>query len=126
MPETINWSVTFDAVLGPRVAGSGTQVLDAYDKLSVELAAGAANVDVDTQPSATAGEVKLMVVTAGRYDVGVTISADSGTTTALLDGPLVLIGAGAVSLLADPPQTLQFDNPHTDPVEVDILVGRQA
>ena len=126
MSETINWSVTFDAVLGPRVAAHGTQVLGAYDKLSIQLEAGATDVDVEIQPSGTSGDVRLLVVTAGLYDVGITYSADTGTTTAELDGPLVLIGAGAVSLLADPPQALRLANPHTDPVAVDILVGRQA
>ncbi len=126
MPETINWSVTFDAVLGPRVAASGSQVVDAYDKLSIELAGSAAAVDVDLQPSGGGGDVQLLVLTATSYDVGVTFSPDAGTTTFTLNGPLVLIGSGSVAILADPPQTLRFDNPDANPVTIDILVGRQA
>ena len=38
MPETVNWSATFDAVLGPRIAESGVLTFAAYDKISVELA----------------------------------------------------------------------------------------
>jgi hypothetical protein len=126
MAETINWSVTFDAVLGPRIAAAGAQTLGAYDKLSVQLAPAAADVDVDVQPSATAGDVELLVITASSYEAQVTFSADAGVTKARLDGPVVLIGTGAVGLLADPPQTLRFTNPDADPVEIDVLVGRQA
>ena len=126
MAETINWSVNFDAVLGPRIAASGTQTVDAYDKVSVRLEAGATDVDVDVQPSATAGDVLLLVITASSYEAQVTFSADAGTTMFTLDGPVVLVGAGAVTLLADPPQTLRFANPDAQPADIDILVGRQA
>jgi hypothetical protein len=126
MPETINWSVTFDAVLGPRIAEAGTQAVEAYDKISVQLEAAATDVDVDVQPSATAGDVQLLVITASSYEAAATYSPDAGTTDFTLDGPVVLIGGGAVSLLADPPQTLRFANPDTDPVDIEILVGRQA
>lgn len=126
MPESISWSVTFDALLGPRIAAAGTQVVSAYDKINLQLAAGATAVDVDVQPSATAGDVELLVITASSYEAAVTYSVDAGTTTVVLDGPVVLIGAGAVSLLADPPQSLQLANPDTDPVDVDILVGRRT
>lgn len=126
MPETINWSVTFDAVLGPRVAESGSKEVAAYDKLSVQLAGNASEVDVEVQPSAAAGDVELLVMRASSYDPPVTYSADAGTTDFPLDGPVVLIGTGAVALLAAVPQTLRFDNPSADPVDVEILVGRQA
>jgi hypothetical protein len=126
MPETINWSVTFDAVTGPRVAESGTTTVAAYDKLSVQLAGGDTDIDVDVQPSSTAGDVEILVITASAYDVGLTFSADAGTTVTTLDGPVVLVGAGAVGLLADPPQTLRFTNPDANPVDVAILVGRRA
>ena len=126
MAESINWSVTFDAVLGPRIAASGTQTLGAYDKLSIQLAAAATDVDVDVQPSATAGDVQLLVITASSYEAQVTFSADAGTTEVTLVGPVVLIGTGAVGLLANPPQTLRFANPDADTVDIDILFGREA
>ena len=126
MPETINWSVTFDALLGPRVAESGTSSVTAYDKISVRLEQNVSDVDVDVQPSTTAGEVQLLVVKADAYDGGITYSADKGTKTFPLDGPLVLIGSGAVSLLASAPQSLRFSNPAAQPVNVEILVGRQT
>ncbi|MGY1829086.1 hypothetical protein ACI8AA_01510 [Geodermatophilus sp. SYSU D01180] len=126
MSETINWSVNFAVVLGPKAAASGSQTTDAYDKMSIQLAAAATDVDVDVQPSAAAGDVQLLIIMASSYKADVSFSADAGTTSFVLDGPLVLIGAGPVSLLADPPQTLRFANPSADPVDVNILVGRQA
>lgn len=126
MPETINWSVTFDAVLGPRISAAGAQVVGAYDKLSIQLDGNASDVDVDLQPSGTGGDVELLALRSSSYTAGVTFSADAGSNEFTLNGPLVLIGSGAVALLADPPQTLRFDNPDPDPVDIDILVGRQA
>jgi hypothetical protein len=126
MSETITWSVNVAVTLGPKAAVSGSRTVDAYDKTSIQLAAASTDVDVDVQPSATAGDVRLLVITASSYEADVSVSADAGTTRFVLDGPLVLIGAGPVSLLADPPRTLRFANPSADPVDMDILVGRQA
>jgi len=126
MPETINWSVTFDAVLGPRVSATGAQVVDAYDKLSIQLDGNAADVDVDLQPSGTGGDVELLVMRASSYTAGVTFSADAGASEFTLNGPVVLIGSGSIALLADPPQVVRLTNPDADPVAIDILVGRQA
>lgn len=124
MPETINWSFSVAAVDGPRVYGSDALDVDAYDKASVALAAGDSDVDVEVQPSNTAGRVRALVIGSSAYDAGITFSADAGTTVFALDGPIVLIGSGAVELLADAPQTLRFSNTTTGDVTVDILVGR--
>ncbi|MFP5282348.1 MAG: hypothetical protein ACLGIF_02745, partial [Actinomycetes bacterium] len=77
------------------------------------------------QPSANGGDVELLVLTASSYEADVTFSADAGGTDFVLNGPVVLVGSGAVSLLAAAPQTLRFNNPGADPVDIDILVGRQ-
>lgn len=126
MAETINWSVTFDVVLGPTISESGNKVVAAYDKVSIQLAGHAVDVDVDVQPSTVDGQVELLVLRASSYDAGVTISADAGTTTFTVDGPVVLIGSGAVALLAKSPQTLRFSNPDDDAVDIDVIVARQA
>lgn len=49
MPETINWAVRIEAVLGPRISESGTSTVSAYDKLSVQLDGNAVDVDVGVQ-----------------------------------------------------------------------------
>jgi len=125
MPETIKWSVTLEAVLGPRLSESGISTVAAYDKISVQLAGNATDVDVEVQPSATGGDVELLVLTASSYEADVTFGAGA-TTEFTLNGPVILIGSGAVSLLAAAPQTLRFANPNADPVDIEILVGRQA
>lgn len=124
MPEILNWSFSVGAVGGPRVAGSAALEVGAYDKARVTLAAGATVVDVQLQPASTAGKVDVLVIGASAYDAGITFSADAGTTTFELLGPLVLIGRGAVGMLAPAPQTLRFGNTTTADVTVDILVGR--
>lgn len=124
MPETINWSFSIAAANGPRISGSDTLEVDAYDKVNVALAAGATDIDVEVQPSATAGRVRVLCMASSTYDSGITFSADAGTTNFTLDGPVVLIGTGAVELLASAPQTLRFNNSTADDVTVDILVGR--
>ncbi|MGC5172554.1 hypothetical protein ACLQ2Q_18110 [Microbacterium sp. DT81.1] len=124
MPETINWSFSVGIAEGPRVAGSDAVDVGAYDKASVLLAAGAAGVDVQVQPATAAGKVHVLVIGASAYDAGITFSADAGATAFVLLGPLILIGSGAVELLATAPQVLRFDNTTADDVTVDILVGR--
>lgn len=124
MPETINWSFSVAAVDGPRIHGSDALDVDAYDKASVVLAAGATDVDVQIQPSSTAGRVRVLVIGSSAYDPGITFSADAGTSVFALDGPVVLIGSGAVELLGAAPQTLRLGNTTAEDVTVDILVGR--
>jgi hypothetical protein len=127
MPETINWAATFDTTLGPKIAISGKEIVAAYDKISVQLPGKANTIDVKLQPSNVAGDVRLLVVTSTSYAVKATLSADAGTTSRELDGPLVLIGSGAVGLLSTTaPQTLRFTNPDKDPIEIQILVGRKV
>jgi hypothetical protein len=122
--ETINWSFSLQVVQGPRLTGSDSLVVGAYDKASIVLAAGAADVDVELQPATAAGKVHVLAVGATTYDALVTFSADAGGTTFALDGPVVLIGTGPVALLAAAPQTLRFSNGTTGDITVDVLVGR--
>jgi hypothetical protein len=121
MPETVAWSFSVGVDQGPRVAGSDSFAVDAYDKLSVVLEAGAADVDVEVQP---AGKVKVLVVRPSAFDAAITLSADAGATKFALDGPIVLIGSGAVAMLDEEPKTLRFANGTAADVTVDVLVGR--
>lgn len=125
MVETINWAVNIDVSAGPKLTASGASELEAYDKVGITLEAGAADVDVELQPGG-AGQVTLLMIKASVYDAAITYSPDGGTTEIPLDAPLVLIGAGAVGLLAAAPQELQFDNGTGDPVQIEIFVGRDA
>jgi hypothetical protein len=125
MAEKIKWAVHIDVAAGPKLSATDVIEVEAYDKVGITLDAGAADVDVELQPGG-AGQVTLLMIKASNYDPAITFSADGGATTVPLDAPLVLIGTGAVSLLADAPQQLQWDNGTADPVQVDIFVGRDA
>jgi len=125
LPEKISWTVNVQIQAGPKASVTGSTEVDAYDKLAVTLDAGAADVDVDVQPGA-AGQVRFLMIHASAYSEDVTYSADGGATSAVLDGPQVLIGTGAVGLLPQAPQTLRFSNNTADPVTVDIIAGRSA
>lgn len=101
----------------------------AYDVVSATLppenGGTPSDTTVEVQPAGTAGSVLLFVISADTYDDGVTY--DVGGTGRALNGPLMLVGSGAVTLLgATPPETLTFHNATTNPVQVQVLVGRQA
>ncbi|MEU9167420.1 hypothetical protein AB0D34_06430 [Streptomyces sp. NPDC048420] len=123
MPEIIRWSFSVNVAQGPSVSASDSVRVDAYDRLSIPLPAGAKDVEVELQPAKTAKQVSLLVVRASTPAADVTLTADGGTPHPL-DGPFVLIGSGAVQLLADALQTLRLSNGTAADVTVDILVGR--
>lgn len=125
MPEKISWMVNLQIQAGPKASVTGSTEVDAYDKLTVLLDAGAVDIDVAVQPGA-AGQVRLLYIHANPYDAAITYSADAGGTTVTLDGPQVLIGTGAVGLLGGPPQTLRFANATANPATIEIIVGRAA
>ncbi|MGV9456377.1 hypothetical protein [Streptomyces sp. NPDC003635] len=124
MPEIIRWSFTVSVDGGPSLSGSDSVGVDAYDRLSVALPAGAKDVDVEVQPAKVPKQLSMLVVRASRPAAAITVSADGGGTHYPLDGPFVLIGSGAVRLLADAPGALRLSNGTAADVTVDILVGR--
>ena len=101
----------------------------AYDVTSAILPPESGGTPSDTTvhvgPAGAAGTVVLFVISADAYNKQVTY--DVGGTARGLDGPLLLVGPGAVTLLGvTPPATLTFHNGTTSPVQVQVLVGRQA
>ncbi len=127
MSIDISWSFNVAVTGGPRIGlvNQPPVVMDAYDVVTTKLAAGAAAVNVDLQPSGGAGTVVLLAMASDVYDP--TLTYDPGGGPQKLDGPVLLIGAGPVALLgATPPKSLKFDNPLAKPVNVQILVGRKV
>lgn len=126
MSIKVNWSFNATVQGGPKlsIVDKPALTVGAYDLVTATIDAGAAGVNVDLQPSNTAGDVVLLVITSDTYDSTITYSAGGGAIT--LDGPHLLVGAGAVGLLgATPPVALSFDNPLADPIAVQVLVGRK-
>lgn len=122
MPETLNWSYAAQVVGGPTLAGSGALEIESYLKLTVTVPAGD-TLDVEVLPGG-GGSLQFLVISPATpsADLKYTI----GTEEVVLDGPLVLIGSGAVGLLAATVGTLQFANDGAEDAEVSILAGRDV
>jgi hypothetical protein len=122
MAEPLKWSFTAQAVRGPAVSGADALELDEYLKSTVTVPANG-NLKVEVLPGA-GGSAQLLVINPAKPSKD--LSYDAGGGKVLLDGPHVLIGAGAVSLLGDPIGTLEFANAGAEDAEVSILAGRDA
>jgi hypothetical protein len=125
MSETISYSFTIQVAGGPKVTDVDKIEVEAYDMLEVDVpdtgtSGGVATVNV--QPSDSG--VKLLLVTADSYEQ-LTYKVDSGSAQTL-DGPLLLIGEGAVKLLGSTQKQFEFTNADTAANTVNILVGRDA
>jgi len=122
MPEKLNWSYVAQVVGGPTLAANGTLDVEAYLKLTVTVPAGG-SLDVEVLPGG-GGSVQLLVINPSTPSEDLTYTV--GTEEVVLDGPHVLIGAGAVGLLAATVGTLTFDNAGAADADIAILAGRDA
>lgn len=138
---------------GPIINDSTSLDIEASGKIDVLLPPGTVNTPlvVEVQPSAAAGQVKLVMVKSSLYsdsanDQKITYSVDGLDKEIELDQPHLYLGSGAVSTLGDaPPKLLKFKNtyPTTLPAneeagtpeedvsekytaQITILVGRDA
>jgi hypothetical protein len=107
---------------GPTLAANGTLDVEAYLKLTVTVPAGG-SLDVEVLPGG-GGSVQLLVINPARPSEDLTYTV--GAEEVVLDGPHVLIGAGAVGLLAATVGTLTFDNAGAEDADIAILAGRDA
>lgn len=124
----INWQFQATIPGGPTMAISQPAIsVDAYDVVATTIKASASNISLALQPSGGAGKVVLLIASCSIYDPGVTYTVDALTDTHALDGPLTLVGAGAIGLLHSgaSPQTLVFSNTLTKDVNVQVVVGRK-
>lgn len=122
MPEKLNWSYAAQVVGGPTVSGSGAMEIEAYEKLTVTVPANG-TLDVEILPGG-GGSLQLLVMNPATPSED--LSYAIGSEYVVLDGPHVLIGAGAVGLLASTIGKLKFKNDSTADVEISILAGRDA
>lgn len=130
MTEKINWSALVQVVGGPKLSASDTAVVEAYDKIRINIEAGT-DKEVEIQPGGE-GQASLLMIVSSKYSnpgsetEKLTYKVNDGTDSIELDGPHLLIGKGAVSLLDAAPTSLSFTNDLGVDVSVDILVGRDA
>jgi hypothetical protein len=124
MAESVTWMYSARALRGPSVGSSGTLEVDAYQKINVTLPTGGAAQQVTIGPG-TWAELTAVVISASDLGGVVDVTPDGGNTFPL-DGPLVLIGAGPVSLLGAGDATVELLNNGAADVDVDIFVARDA
>jgi len=120
MSETIKWNFVTQVLKGPSVSAAGSiDEVDAYDKFDIDLADGATQT-VDLVPS---DSISLLIINPKTPDED--LSYDLSGSPVSLDGPHVLIGAGAVSLLGGATSLAFTNNTGADAV-IEILVGRDS
>jgi hypothetical protein len=122
MSQSIDWNISARASGGPLLTGAGSAVVDAYDRITVTVAAAATQV-VNVAP-AKWDSVSFLALIPAKADPKLTYN--NGATDIVLDGPHFLIGAGAVSLLGTGNATLTIKNGTAADATIDILVGRDA
>jgi hypothetical protein len=122
MPEKLNWRYSVQVAGGPTVSGAGALEIEAYEKLSVTVQASG-TLDVEIVPG-TGASLQVLVISPATP--GPDLSYDVSGTPAVLDGPHVLIGAGAVGLLAATVGKLTFKNDGSADAALSILAGRDA
>lgn len=122
MAERLNWSYAAQVEGGPSIDGAGVLEIDAYMKLSVTVPAGGAQaVEVLPAPGAA---LRFLVIAPTVPSADLTYELDGEAVP--LDGPVVLIGTGAVGLFADAVGALEFTNGTGEDARIDILAGRDA
>lgn len=129
MPESIQWTLSVAVAGGPRKTESQTLPVDVYLKGQVQVAAASGNTPGQANFAAPSGggTVRFILISASRYDASppLTYTVDGGSALTL-DGPHMLIGAGAVALLGTANLDFAFSNPTAQPVTVEVLIGRDA
>jgi hypothetical protein len=124
MPETIVLTISAIVGAGPKLKESRTLAVDAYDKISIDVA-DQAKLAVELQPGG-GGSIQLLLVKSSVYGADLKYTVNSDTTDRVLDQPHVLIGTGSVGLFGMEPKKLTFDNKTGQDAQIEILIGRDA
>lgn len=122
MPEKLKWSFAVQVAGGPTIANSGEMEIDAYVKLAVSIPSrGEQSVEIFPGDG---GSAQVLVINPTKPSESLTCTV--GEESVKLDGPHILIGAGAVGLFAAEIGTLTFSNGTDEEANFSILVGRDA
>jgi hypothetical protein len=129
MPEQIQLTLQAQASGGPQLTVGQLLQVDAYDKIQVTINAktgGAATVrKVKVLPAAT--KVRLLMITASSYSPALSYKGSgTGNPAINLDGPLLLVGAGAAGAYNAGLEEIEFTNNEAAAYEVEILIGRDT
>lgn len=120
MSETIKWNFVTQVLKGPSVsAASSIDAVDAYDKFEIAVGDTLSQV-VNLTPG---GNTYLLVINPRPPHADLSYELDGNPVA--LDGPHVLIGSGAVSLLGGATSLTFTNNSGADAV-IEILIGRDS
>ena len=128
MTKSINWAFTAQVSDGPTQQLSGSIDIEGYEEIEVDVTAGA-STKVNVQP---ADGGLFLLISSSNYDtltyevLDATDKAVGTPSTKTLDGPHILVGAGAVALLETAENTIKFSKGGSEDATVNILVGRDA
>lgn len=126
MSSTISLSLKVNVTAGPALLVSKAITVEAYDKISVLVAAGATDIAVDIQPGLSS-QVELLCIISSEYGKDLKYNVhDTAATAIALDQAQLFLGQGAVGLLGTALDKLFFTNNLTKDASIEILVGRDA
>jgi hypothetical protein len=126
MPSKIFWTLNVQVSGGPKLSGSNTIEVDAYDMVEIAIPQGETK-EVMIQPDELAN-IEFLLIKSDQYgDAGHRITYKVDGLEVVLDSLQVFIGNGAINLLQSKPDKITFIN-HLDNIDatVQILVGRKA
>src|SRR5262245_13212003 len=108
MPVNIAWALNVQILQGPNLAAANQVEVDAYDKINVTIAVGAADKSVELQPGGS-GQVHFLLIRSNVYDDGLTYKVNNTANPShKLNDLLLLSGKGNVALLDPAPHSLFF------------------
>jgi hypothetical protein len=122
MAEKLSWKFTASVLGGLTFARGGDLDVEAYVKVAVTIKKGTTQ-DVEIFPGA-GGSAQLVVISA--VEPSDKLTYELGGNKVALDGPLVLIGSGAVGLLGAKVGTLKFENKAAQDIDIEIIAARDA
>ena len=131
MSEEVRWSLSVQAVGGPKIAASGTMAVNVYSKSQVVVPAHDSGTDGSLTVTVNTTGAELLLIVASQYvdaeDATKILQYNvNGGTDTDITAPLILLGAEAVKLLEDPVTSVKFTNPIEAKIDVDIFVGGDA
>jgi hypothetical protein len=126
---TINWGMNVVVTDGPSMAADDHFEAEAYDMNTItvppKVLTEKGTAIVDVQPG-DPGDLLAIMITSDKYE-GITYKVDLGATPIVLDGPLTLVGQGAISLLGATQNVFTFENDNLlIPAHIRILAIRNA
>jgi hypothetical protein len=120
----VSYTVSVRVDNGPSLVRSGTVEVAAYDVVKATAAKNSGTVEVVIQPESDGGAAFVVMYADNYTDLSYTVD---GGGSIVMEAPVMMIGAGAVSLLGATQLVLLFTNADTlADANIVVYVGRDA